>query len=177
MPNHFYISLISLVTAGFLPAGQAGIRRDSKIQKVNSYLPNRQAFAIHNEKDMPLITIALGIAVLLILIIGLRFNAFIALIIVSLGIGVALGMPITDVIDSIKKGVGSTLGYLALILGFGAMLGALMAESGAAQNITTQLIDKFGVKNIHWAVILTGFIVGVPMFYSVPCPNRYCRYL
>ncbi|MEM6317040.1 MAG: gluconate:H+ symporter [Bacteroidota bacterium] len=116
---------------------------------------------------MPLITIALGILVLLILIIGLRFNAFIALILVSLGIGVALGMEITDVIESIKKGVGSTLGYLALILGFGAMLGALIAESGAAQNITTKLIDKFGVKNVHWAVILTGFIVGVPMFYSV----------
>lgn len=116
---------------------------------------------------MPLITIALGILVLLLLIIVLRFNAFIALIIVSLGIGVALGMPITDVIESIKKGVGGTLGYLALILGFGAMLGALIAESGAAQNITTQLIDKFGIKNIHWAVILTGFIVGVPMFYSV----------
>ena len=56
---------------------------------------------------------------------------------------------------------------MALILGFGAMLGALIAESGAAQNITTSLIDKFGIKNIHWAVILTGFIVGVPMFYSV----------
>ncbi len=121
----------------------------------------------NNEKHMPLITILLGIAVLLILIIVLRFNAFIALIIVSLGIGVALGMPVTDVIESIKKGVGGTLGYLALILGFGAMLGALIAESGAAQNITTSLIDKFGIKNIHWAVILTGFIVGVPMFYSV----------
>jgi gluconate transporter len=116
---------------------------------------------------MPLIIITLGILVLLLLIIGLRFNAFIALIIVSLGIGVALGMPITEVIESIKEGVGSTLGYLALILGFGAMLGALIAESGAAQNITTKLIDKFGVKYIHWAVIITGFIVGVPMFYSV----------
>ena len=126
-----------------------------------------QIYFYQNKNLMPLITIALGIAALLLLIVVLRFNAFIALIIVSLGIGIALGMPITEVIESIKKGVGSTLGYLALILGFGAMLGALIAESGAAQNITTKLIDRFGIKNIHWAVILTGFIVGVPMFYSV----------
>lgn len=129
---------------------------------------NRDYFAANpNLQFGSLITIFLGIVVLLLLIIGFRFNAFIALIIVSLGIGIALDMPFPAVIDSIKKGVGSTLGYLALILGLGAMLGALIAESGAAQNITTKLIDKFGVKNVHWAVILTGFIVGVPMFYSV----------
>ncbi|MEL6865334.1 MAG: gluconate:H+ symporter [Bacteroidota bacterium] len=116
---------------------------------------------------MPILIVILGIAFLLFLIIGLRFNAFIALTIVSIGVGIAEGMPITEVVDSIQKGVGSTLGYLALILGFGAMLGALIADSGAAQNITNKLINRFGIKYIHWAVILTGFIVGIPMFYSV----------
>lgn len=116
---------------------------------------------------MPLVIIFLGIALLLLLIIRFKFNPFIALIIMALAVGVAEGMPINTVIASIQKGVGSTLGYLALVLGFGAMLGALIAESGAAQNITNKLIDRFGIKNIQWAVILTGFIVGVPIFYTV----------
>ena len=116
---------------------------------------------------MPLFIVFIGILVLLFLIMGLRFNAFIALTLVALGVGIAEGMQITEVVSSIQKGVGSTLGYLALILGFGAMLGALIAESGAAQGITNRLVDMFGMKNIQWAVIITGFIVGVPMFYSV----------
>jgi len=116
---------------------------------------------------MPLIIVAIGIIVLLILIMAFRINAFIALILVALGVGIAQGMPVTEVVGSIESGVGSTLGYLAMILGFGAMLGALIAESGAAQNITQRLIKQFGIKNIQWAVILTGFIVGVPMFYTV----------
>ncbi|MEO1518052.1 MAG: gluconate:H+ symporter [Bacteroidota bacterium] len=116
---------------------------------------------------MPILIIIAGIAVLLILIIGLRLNSFIALLLVALGVGIAEGMPINTVIDSIQKGVGSTLGYLALVLGLGAMLGSLIAESGSAQRITNRLINSFGIKNIHWAVILTGFIVGVPMFYNV----------
>lgn len=116
---------------------------------------------------MPLITIALAIGVLLLLIIVLRLNAFIALILVALGVGIALGMSPIDTVTAMKKGVGGTLGSLALILGLGAMLGALIAESGAAQKITDQLIQQFGVKNVQWAVMLTGFIVGIPIFYTV----------
>lgn len=116
---------------------------------------------------MPILIILLGIIALLILIIRFKFNAFLALIIVALGVGIAEGMPLTDVVKSMQKGVGGTLGYLALILGLGAMLGALVAESGAAQTITSRLINLFGVSKIHWALILTGFIVGVPMFYTV----------
>lgn len=116
---------------------------------------------------MPILIILLGIIALLVLIIRFKFNAFLALIIVALGVGIAEGMPLTDVVQSMQKGVGGTLGYLALILGLGAMLGALVAESGAAQTITSRLINLFGVSKIHWALILTGFIVGVPMFYTV----------
>jgi len=71
------------------------------------------------------------------------------------------------VVKSIETGLGKTLGGLILILGLGAMLGKLVADSGAAQRITTKLVDKFGKKNIQWAVVLTGFIVGIPMFYTV----------
>ena len=72
-----------------------------------------------------------------------------------------------NIVESIQKGIGDTLGFLVLILGFGAMLGKLVADSGAAQRITSRLISGFGVKNIQWAVVVAGFIVGVPMFYSV----------
>ena len=116
---------------------------------------------------MPLLIILIGIAVLLGLIIGLRFNAFIALILVALGVGLAEGMPLAEVVGSIQKGVGGTLSSLALILGFGAMLGTLIADSGAAQRITDRLIRLFGIRRIQWALILTGFIVGIPMFYTV----------
>lgn len=116
---------------------------------------------------MPLAIVIAGIILLFILIAKFRLNAFISFIIVSLLVGVAEGMDFVTVSESIQKGIGSTLGYLILILGLGAMLGKLVADSGAAQRITTQLVEKFGRKNIQWAVVLTGFIVGIPMFYTV----------
>ncbi len=116
---------------------------------------------------MPLLIVALGIALLLVLIMVFRFNAFLALLLVALGVGWAIGMPLLSVVDSIQKGVGSTLGYLALILGLGAMLGELIADSGAALVITNRLRNLFGEGNIQWAMLLTGFIVGIPLFYTV----------
>ncbi len=116
---------------------------------------------------MPLLIVMLGIILLFLLIAVFKLNAFISFIIVSLLVGVAEGMDFAAVTKSIETGIGNTLGYLILILGLGAMLGKLVADSGAAQKITTQLIAKFGVKNIQWAVVLTGFIVGIPMFYTV----------
>jgi len=101
------------------------------------------------------------------LIIVVRLNAFISFILVSLSVGIAQGMDLSLVVSSIEKGIGSTLGFLVMILGFGAMLGKLVADSGGAQKITSSLIDKFGVSNTKWAVMLTGFIVGITMFYSV----------
>lgn len=116
---------------------------------------------------MPILITLAGIALLLILIMAFRLNAFLALIIVALGVGLAQGMPFEAVADSIKNGVGGTLGYLALILGFGAMLGGIIAGSGAAQQIAQRLVGSFGEKYITWALILTGFIVGIPLFYTV----------
>jgi Gnt-I system high-affinity gluconate transporter/Gnt-II system L-idonate transporter len=115
---------------------------------------------------MPLIIVAFGVLFLLLLMIGFKLNAFIALILVSLAVGIAEGMTPSAVITSIQNGVGSTLGSLSLIIGFGAMLGNLVAESGAAQRITYSLIKSFGVARIHWAVVLTGFVVGIPLFYN-----------
>ena len=116
---------------------------------------------------MPLIVVSLGILLLFFLIVFFRLNAFIAFILVTIGIGIAQGMPLDTIVKSIETGIGNTLGFLILILGLGAMLGKLVAESGAAQQITNGLIRIFGVNNTKVAVMLTGFIVGITMFYSV----------
>lgn len=116
---------------------------------------------------MPLIIVAIGVLLLLVLILVFKLNSFLSLILAALVVGIAEGMPVVEVIAAIQKGVGDTLGILALILGFGAMLGKIVADSGAAQRIATSLTDTFGKENIQWAVVLTGFVVGIPMFYSV----------
>lgn len=116
---------------------------------------------------MPFLIIAIGIGVLLLLIIRFKIPAFIALVIVAIGVGLAQGMPASEVLKSMQNGTGGTLGYLALVLGFGAMLGGILAETGAAQQITHRLVSAFGESRIQWAMVLTGFIVGIPMFYSV----------
>jgi len=116
---------------------------------------------------MEIVIVIAGILLLLLLVARLKLNAFIAFIIVSLFVGVGEGMNILDVVSSIQNGIGKTLGGLVLILGLGAMLGKLVADSGAAQRITNKLVSTFGKKNVQWAVVITGFIVGIPMFYSV----------
>ena len=116
---------------------------------------------------MPLAIVFVGILFLFLLITLFKFNGFISFILVAIGIGIAQGMQLNDIVDSIENGIGNTLGFLVMILGFGAMLGKLVAESGAAQQITNGLIKIFGVNYTKVAVMLTGFIVGITMFYSV----------
>ncbi|QGU38615.1 gluconate transporter [Enterobacter hormaechei] len=116
---------------------------------------------------MPLVIVAIGVVLLLLLMIRFKMNGFIALVLVALAVGLMQGMPLVKVISSIKAGVGGTLGSLALIMGFGAMLGKMLADCGGAQRIATTLIDKFGKQHIQWAVVLTGFTVGFALFYEV----------
>ncbi|WP_071393536.1 GntP family permease [Bacillus tuaregi] len=116
---------------------------------------------------MPLVIVAIGIIALLILIMGLKLNTFISLIIVSFGVALALGMPLDGIVKTIEAGLGGTLGHLALIFGLGAMLGKLIADSGGAQRIAMTLVNKFGEKNIQWAVVFASFIIGVALFFEV----------
>jgi gluconate transporter len=115
---------------------------------------------------MALVTVAFGVLILLILMMGLKVDGFIALTLVSLIVGLMLGMPLDKVTASMYKGVGSQLQSLTFILAFGAMLGKLLADSGAAHRIATTLIDKFGKKNVQWAMLLTALIVGITMFFE-----------
>ncbi|MCY8046004.1 GntP family permease [Bacillus haynesii] len=116
---------------------------------------------------MPLLIVAIGIVALLLLIMGLKLNTFVSLIIVSFGVALALGMPLDDIVKTIEQGLGGTLGHIALIFGLGAMLGKLIADSGGAQRIAMTLVNKFGEKNIQWAVVIASFIIGVALFFEV----------
>jgi gluconate:H+ symporter, GntP family len=116
---------------------------------------------------MPLFIVALGILALLVLIMGFKLNTFISLIIVSFGVALALGIPLVEIVKTIEMGLGGTLGHLALIFGLGAMLGKLIADSGGAQRIAMTLVNKFGEKNIQWAVVVASFIIGVALFFEV----------
>ncbi|MBL6655795.1 MAG: gluconate transporter [Flavobacteriaceae bacterium] len=116
---------------------------------------------------MSLVVVGIGILALFLLVAVIRLNTFISFILVALGIGIFQGMPLDQLVGSLEKGIGNILGFLVMILGFGAMLGKLVAESGAAQRITEGLVAYFGVKNTKIAVMLTGFLVGITLFYSV----------
>ncbi len=116
---------------------------------------------------MPLLIVVLGICLLLVLILVFKFDSFISFVIVSLLVAIAEGMTIDEAVVSIEKGIGNTMGFIIMILGFGAMLGKLVSESGAAQRITEKLVKAFGRKNIQLALMLTGFIVGISLFYDV----------
>ncbi|WP_413739887.1 gluconate:H+ symporter [Sodalis sp. RH14] len=116
---------------------------------------------------MPIIIIALGVILLLILMIKFKVNGFIALVFVAAVVGIAEGMKPLTVMHSIQNGIGGTLGGLAMILGFGAMLGRLISDTGAAQRIATTLIQFFGKQRIQWALVITGLVVGLAMFYEV----------
>lgn len=115
---------------------------------------------------MSIIILIISILLLLLLITVCQLNAFISLIISALLVGIAKEMPLLDIIATVQKGIGSTLGSLILILGFGVMLGSLLSESGAAQRISSVLIKYFGVKRVKLALLITGFAVGIAMFYN-----------
>jgi len=118
--------------------------------------------------DTRLLLYALGAVIALIVLIArFRLHPFVALIAVSLGMGVAAGMPLVAAVTSFQDGVGNALGFIAIVVGLGTMLGKMMAESGAATRIATPLIDLFGERRVHWAIMVVAFIVGIPVFFQV----------
>lgn len=115
---------------------------------------------------MSILILVLSIILLLVLIAAAKLNAFIALVLAALFVGITKGMPLSEVLNSMQQGIGSTLGSLLLIVAFGVILGSLLSQSGAAQRISLVMIRSFGVKNIKWAMAVTAFAVGISMFYN-----------
>ncbi|WP_160711453.1 gluconate:H+ symporter [Chitinophaga solisilvae] len=116
---------------------------------------------------MPLLIVTAAILLLVLLVTWLRLNTFLSFLIVSLLMGLALHMPVTEITQSIQTGIGKTLGSLIVVIVFGSMLGKLVAESGAGQKIAGGLMKLFGPGYIQWSLMLTGFIVGIPLFYNI----------
>ncbi|GGG40282.1 gluconate transporter [Dokdonia pacifica] len=114
-----------------------------------------------------LIAVTIGISVLLFLILRLKFQAFIALLITCIVVGVIAGMDPIAILDSVKNGMGGTLGFVATVVGLGALFGAILERSGGAQQLAQSMLQLFGVKKAHWAVMLTGFLVAIPVFFDV----------
>jgi GntP family gluconate:H+ symporter len=108
-----------------------------------------------------------AVVALIVLIARLKVHPFIALIVVSIAMGAAAGMPLIAVVKSFQDGVGAVLGFIAVVVGLGTMLGKMMAESGAATRIATTLIALFGERRVHWAIMFVAFIVGIPVFFQV----------
>lgn len=119
-----------------------------------------------NTTMLILITIA-AIVLLLVLVLKFKIQAFIALLITSMFVGVATGMPLNDVIASIQKGMGSTLGFVATVVGLGAIFGQILESSGGAEALAQTMIRKFGKEKANWALVITGFFVAIPVFFDV----------
>ena len=115
----------------------------------------------------PLLSVMIGILFLLVLIMKLKLNTFIALIVTAVLTGILLGMPLDKIIATIETGMGGTLGHIALIFGLGAMLGKLLADGGGATQIADTLIYKLGQKYVMWAMVIASFIIGIALFFEV----------
>lgn len=116
---------------------------------------------------MPLLITVIGLIVLILLISYFKFHVFLSFLIVALGVGLALKMQPTQIMTAVQQGIGGTLGSIVSIIALGAMLGKLVAQSGAAQRISTKMMELIGTSYVRWAFMITGFIVGLPLFYSV----------
>lgn len=114
-----------------------------------------------------LIIVIAAVAFLLFLVLKLKINAFIALLLTSMFVGIATGMPLKGILDSIQNGMGGTLGFVATVVGLGAIFGQMLESSGGAESMARYLVKKFGEKRAPMAMVLTGFFVGIPVFLDV----------
>jgi GntP family gluconate:H+ symporter len=114
-----------------------------------------------------LLVLLIGILLLLFLIIKVKMNTYIALILTAVAVGLGLGMNQAQIPVSIQTGIGNSLGELAIVFGFGAMLGRLVADAGGAYRISHTLINAFGRKRVQIAVMVAAFIIGIALFFEV----------
>lgn len=111
--------------------------------------------------------ISVAIVLLVLFISVIRLQPFISFLLVSLGLGLASSLTTSDTILAIQKGIGGTLGSIIPIIILGAMIGKMVAKSQATTVIADWLVDVLGHKNLPFAFMIIGFIVGLPLFYSV----------
>src|SRR5271165_3047514 len=117
---------------------------------------------------MYLLLLTVGaIALLLVLILLVKLHAFLALLISAMVLGLATGMPADKVLKSIQFGFGDALGFIAVVVGLGAMIGRFLDHSGGGRALADWLLAKFGTQNAAWAMLVAAFLVGLPIFFEV----------
>jgi Gnt-I system low-affinity gluconate transporter len=114
-----------------------------------------------------LFIVLVGVSMLLLMVLKFKLSAFISLLITSIIVGILAGMPLSQISVSIQEGMGGTLGFVATVVGLGAIFGQMLESSGGAKSLAHHLLKKFGKDKASWALMLTGFIVGIPVFLDV----------
>jgi len=114
-----------------------------------------------------ILSVLAGIALLLFLILVVRIHAFIALLLASIVTGLLADMDVTQLMDSIKNGMGGTLGFVATIVGLGAILGGILEKAGGVHVISKQILSFFGEEKAPLALLISGFIISIPVFFDV----------
>jgi Gnt-I system low-affinity gluconate transporter len=108
-----------------------------------------------------------AVALLLFMILKLKISAFISLLITSIYVGIIAGMPLRNVVQAIQEGMAGTLGFVATVVGLGAIFGQMLESSGGAESLAHYLVKKFGKDRASWAMVITGFVVAIPVFLDV----------
>jgi GntP family gluconate:H+ symporter len=114
-----------------------------------------------------LLAAATSVVALILLIAVGKLNPFLSLMMISLALAVATGMPLQTIVASFETGTGNTLGHIAIVVGLGTMLGKMMAESGASERIAETLIQLFGERRVSWSMMCAALVVGLPVFFEV----------
>lgn len=116
---------------------------------------------------MPFVVVAVAVAVLLVLMTKLKFNGFIALLLVAVAVAFVMGIPAGKIPEILADGVGGQIDETMLVIGLGAMIGRVMGDAGAAQRIAMKLVAWFGEKGVQAAMVVSAMLIGVTMFYEV----------
>ena len=114
-----------------------------------------------------LLVASAGVALVVLLVTWVRLPAFVALTVASLCVGVGARMPLVEIPRAFQAGVGDTLGFVAMVIALGTVIGKLLAESGGAIVVSNALVRTLGEKRVDWALMLSGFIIGLPVFFQV----------
>lgn len=116
---------------------------------------------------MAILAVIVVVALLVGLIGWLKVQPFLAFVIAAITAALIVGVPLDTIPKTIEKGIGDLLGPLSVIIVLGAMFGKLIADTGAAQRIAASLVALFGPRLLPLALAITGFVVGIPLFYNV----------
>ncbi|HWB82658.1 MAG TPA: gluconate:H+ symporter [Bryobacteraceae bacterium] len=126
---------------------------------MNGYMPANGPYLIF--------LTAASIVLLLVLILAVKLHAFLALLVSSMALGLAAGMAPAKVLKSIQFGFGDALGFIAVVVGLGAMIGRFLEYSGGGRALADWLLMKFGKDRAAWAMLTAAFLVGLPIFFEV----------